>query len=190
VLATFTVIGYNKMRILRFFLGVWYMERLSKTQKKKEALSLQALGEQLVTLSSEQLKNIDLPVDILNAVTLAKSLKKHGALLRQMQYIGTLMRKHDPAPIRDALQLIEQGTGKQTEDHRKREKWRDELISGNDLLLEEILLQLPHADRQQLTDLVQKARQERVANNPVPKAARTLFRYLTRSAQVTGTGLA
>jgi ribosome-associated protein len=84
------------------------MEQLSKTQKKQEALSLQALGEQLVTLSSEQLKTIDLSIDMLNAVTLAKSLKKHGARLRQMQYIGTLMRKHDPAPIQDALQRIEQ----------------------------------------------------------------------------------
>ncbi len=157
------------------------MEQVSKTQKKKEALSLQALGEQLVTLSAEQLKNIDLPMDMLNAVTLAKSLKKHGALLRQMQYIGTLMRKHDPAPIQDALQRLEQGTHQQTEDHRKKEKWRDELIAGNDLLIEEILLQLPHIDRQQLTDLVQKARQERAAKNPAPKAARTLFRYFTRS---------
>ncbi len=84
------------------------MEQLSKTQKKKEALSLQALGEQLVKLSFQQLKNIDLPMDLLNAVTLAKSIKKHGALLRQMQYIGTLMRKHDPAPIQDALQRIQQ----------------------------------------------------------------------------------
>jgi ribosome-associated protein len=158
------------------------MEQLSKTQKKKEALSLQAVGEQLVQLSSEQLKNIALPMDMLNAVTLAKSLKKRSARLRQMQYIGTLMRKHDPAPIQDALQRIEQGTYKQTEDHQKREKWRDELIAGNDLLIEEILIQLPHADRQQLTDLVQKARQERAAKNPVPKAARALFRYLTRSA--------
>jgi ribosome-associated protein len=84
------------------------MERLSKTQKKKEALSLQALGEQLVTLSSQQLKNIDLPMDLLNAVTLAKSLKQHKALVRQMQYIGTLMRKHDPAPILEALRHREQ----------------------------------------------------------------------------------
>jgi len=90
------------------FHEVWCMERLSKTQKKKEALSLQALGERLVTLSFEQLKNIDLPMDLLNAVTLAKSLKKHKALVRQMQYIGTLMRKHDPAPIQDALQQREQ----------------------------------------------------------------------------------
>lgn len=158
------------------------MELISKTQKKKEALSLQAAGERLVALSSEQLKNMHLPMDLLNAVTLAKSIKKHGAMQRQMQYIGTLMRKHDPAPILDALERREQGSRKQTEDHQKREKWRDELIGGNDLLIEEILLQLPHADRQQLTDLVQQARREQAEKNPVPRAARTLFRYLTRSA--------
>jgi ribosome-associated protein len=158
------------------------MEQISKTRKKEEATLLQALGEQLVTLSSDQLKNIPLPMDVLNAVTLAKSLKKHGALRRQMQYIGTLMRKHDPAPIKNALQRLDQGSRKQTEDHQMREKWRDELIAGNDLLIEEILIQLPHADRQQLTELVQKARQERASKNPVPKAARTLFRYLTRTA--------
>lgn len=85
------------------------MEPLSKTQKKKEALSLQALGERLVTLSLEQLKNIELPSDMFNAVILAKKLKKHGARLRQMQYIGTLMRKYDPQPVQEALQRIEQG---------------------------------------------------------------------------------
>ena len=158
------------------------MEQVSRTQKKKVALSLQTLGEHLVTLSSEQLKNIDLPVDLLEAVMVAKSLKKRVARRRQMQYIGTLMRKHDAAPIQDALRRKEQGTREQTEDHQKREEWRDELIAGNDLLIEEVLMQLPHADRQQLTDLVQKARQERAAKNPVPKAARILFRYLTRSA--------
>ncbi len=158
------------------------MEQLSKTQKKKEALSLQEMGEQLVTLSFEQLKSIGLPEDLLNAVTLAKSIKKHGARGRQMQYIGTLMRKHDTAPIQDYLRRIEQGIHKQTEDHQKREKWREELIAGNDLLIEEVLIQLPYADRQQLTDLVQKARQERAVKNSVPKAARILFRYLTRCA--------
>ncbi len=158
------------------------MELLSKTQKKKAALSLQVLGEQLIKLSSEQLKKIDLPTDLLNAVTFAKTLKKHGAVLRQKQFIGTLMQKHDAVPIQEALQRIEKGTRKETEEHQKREKWRDELIAGNDQLIEEILIQLPHADRQQLMDLVQIARKERAGKNPVSKAARTLFRYLARSA--------
>jgi ribosome-associated protein len=85
------------------------MELVSKSQKKKEALSLQAVGEQLVTLSAEQLKSIDLPSDLLNAVTLAKKIKKHGARLRQMQYIGTLMRKYDPQPVLEALRRMGNG---------------------------------------------------------------------------------
>jgi ribosome-associated protein len=84
------------------------MEQVSKTKKKNEALSLQALGEKLATLSSDQLKHMDLPEDLLTAVTLVKTIKKHGGRLRQMQYIGSLMRKQDPAPIQDALQRMEQ----------------------------------------------------------------------------------
>ena len=36
-------------------------EPLSRTEKKNAALSLQDLGEQLVKLSNEQLRSIDLP---------------------------------------------------------------------------------------------------------------------------------
>jgi ribosome-associated protein len=157
------------------------VELLSKTQKKKEALSLQAVGEQLLTLSAEQLKHIALPSDLLNAVTLAKKLKKHGARLRQMQYIGTLMRKYDHRPVQEALQRLEQGDRNQSAEHRKIETWRDELIAGNDLLIERFTLRYPHTDRQQLTRLVQKAREEHAANDPARKSCRSLFRYLHKS---------
>jgi ribosome-associated protein len=84
--------------------------RLSKTQKKKAALSLQDLGGRLVKLSNEQLKQMDLPEDVLAAVKAAKAIKKHGPLSRQMQHIGSLMRKHDPAPVREFLDALERGT--------------------------------------------------------------------------------
>lgn len=84
--------------------------RLSKTQKKKAALSLQDLGARLVKLSNEQLKQIDLPGDVLAAVKAAKSINKHNPLNRQMQHIGSLMRKYDPAPVREFLEALEQGT--------------------------------------------------------------------------------
>jgi ribosome-associated protein len=83
--------------------------RLSKTQKKKAALSLQDLGERLVNLSDEQLKQIGLTEDILKAVKAAKTIKKHGPFDRQMQYVGSLMRKHDPAPVREFLDALDQG---------------------------------------------------------------------------------
>jgi ribosomal 50S subunit-associated protein YjgA (DUF615 family) len=84
--------------------------RLSKTQKKKIALSLQDLGERLVKLSNDQLNQIDLPANVLDAVKAAKSITKHNPLSRQMQHIGSLMRKHDPAPVREFLDALEKGT--------------------------------------------------------------------------------
>jgi len=159
------------------------MEPLSKTQKKKEALSLQETGERLVKLSAEQLKKIDLPADMFNAVILAKKISKHGGLARQIQYIGTLMRKHDPKPIQEALQRIEEGGLTQSTEHKMAEKWRDELIAGNDTLIEEISARLPYADKQQLISLVQKAREDLLEKNPAPKAARALFRYLHKMQQ-------
>ena len=83
--------------------------RLSRTQKKQAALSLQDLGERLVKLSDEQLKQIDLTEDVLKAVKAAKSIKKHGPFGRQMQYIGSLMRKYDPAPVQEFLDALDQG---------------------------------------------------------------------------------
>ncbi len=83
--------------------------RLSKTQKKKEALFLQELGERLVKLTDEQLDQIGLSEDILKAVKTAKTIKKHGPLDRQMQYVGSLMRRYDPAPVREFFDALDQG---------------------------------------------------------------------------------
>jgi ribosome-associated protein len=88
-------------------------ERVSRTQKKKAALSLQDLGERLVKLSDGQLKQIELPGDVLAAVQAAKTIKKHIPLNRQMQYIGTLMRKYDPAPVKEFLDAREPGKRRQ-----------------------------------------------------------------------------
>jgi len=159
------------------------MEPLSKTQKKKEALALQELGERLVKLSADQLKKIDLPANMFNAVILAKKISKHGGLARQMQYIGTLMRKHDPKPIQEALQRIEEGGLTQSTEHKLAEKWRDELIAGNDLLIEEIIAQIPHTDQQHLMNLVRKAREDSVDQGLGPKTAKALFRFLHKSLQ-------
>ncbi len=155
------------------------MEEKSKTQKKKEAQSLQVLGEKLVKLSIEQIKDIDLPVEIYDAVKFAKTIKKYGALKRQMQHIGTVMRKIDPKPIQEALDHIEQGNYKKAMAFKEIEKWRDELIAGNKMLMEEILEKYPDADRQQLTQLLRNAIRE-MENNKPPKASRTLFHYLKK----------
>ena len=153
------------------------MEYISKTQKKREAEALQDLGEKLVKLPKDQLAGIDMPEELLSAVRQAKAIKSHGALKRQMQFIGSIMRNIDPEPILEAIEDIEQGCYKKTMDFKETERWRDELIAGNKELIEELLVKYPSAERQQLSQLIRNAAKEKKDNKP-PKAFRILFRYL------------
>jgi ribosomal 50S subunit-associated protein YjgA (DUF615 family) len=73
--------------------------RPSKSQRKREAHALQALGAQLVALPRAHLARIELPDALREAVVTAQGLHPHGARRRHMQYIGTLMRQLDPAEL-------------------------------------------------------------------------------------------
>jgi len=79
-------------------------DRPSKTQRKREVESLQAMGAELVLLSRETLESFDLPTELAEAVVEAKKIKQHSALRRQLQFIGKVMRNIDPEPIRQRLQ--------------------------------------------------------------------------------------
>jgi ribosome-associated protein len=76
---------------------------LSKTRRKRAMHELQGLGVALVELDAARLATIDLPENLIDAIALARTLRKHEARRRQLQYIGRLMRDVDPAPIRAAL---------------------------------------------------------------------------------------
>ncbi len=154
------------------------MEYKSKTQKKTDATALQTLGEKLVKLSNEQLKDIDMPEELSDAVRQAKTINSNIARRRQMQFIGTLMRKIDPESIREAIEEIEHGNYKKAMNFKETERWRDELLAGNKELMEKILLKYPAADRQQLSQLIRNALKEKKNDKP-SKSFRTLFRYLT-----------
>ena len=78
----------------------------SKSAMKREHLARQKLGEQLITLRDEDLHSLALDEDLIEAVVEARSIKSHGALRRQKQYIGKLMRHIDPEPIRVALEKL------------------------------------------------------------------------------------
>ena len=72
----------------------------SKSQRKRDAQALQALGVQLVALSIAQLARLDLPEALYEAVLAAQRMRAHGARTRQLQYIGKLMRQLEPTALR------------------------------------------------------------------------------------------
>ena len=71
----------------------------SKSQRKRDAHALQALGVQLVALSAAQLARLDLPEALHEAVVAAQRMRAHGARSRQMQYIGKVMRQLEPTVL-------------------------------------------------------------------------------------------
>ena len=71
----------------------------SKSQRKRDAHALQALGVQLVALSAVQLTRLDLPETLHEAVGAAQRMRAHGARTRQMQSIGKLMRQLEPTTL-------------------------------------------------------------------------------------------
>jgi len=72
----------------------------SKSARKREYIALQKLGEELITLKRSELDSLPLDENLLEAVLEAQQIKAHGALRRQKQYIGKLMRHVDPEPLR------------------------------------------------------------------------------------------
>ncbi len=75
----------------------------SKSARKREHLALQKLGEELITLKPLELDKLTLDDDLHAAVIEARQIKAHGALRRQKQYIGKLMRRVDPELLRNQI---------------------------------------------------------------------------------------
>ena len=75
----------------------------SKSARKREYIALQKLGEELIALKASDLDRLPLDDNLRDAVSEAKQMKAHGALRRQKQYIGKLMRHIDPEPIRSEM---------------------------------------------------------------------------------------
>ncbi len=156
---------------------------VSKSRRKREMIALQALGEQLLSLTDTELETLALPDILTEAVRSARSIRSRGAHRRQLQYIGRLMRDIDPEPVRLALEQRHASQRRSARRFQQLESLRDQLIGGDDDELDAVLAIFPDADRQRIRMLTRQARKE-VERNLSPKAARALFRYL-RSLQET-----
>jgi ribosome-associated protein len=99
----------------------------SKSARKREYQALQQLGEQLILLSDEALASIETDDYLLEHVREAKRISAHGALRRQKQLIGKIMREVDPEPIRSALAELGQSDQATKAVFKQAERWRDRI---------------------------------------------------------------
>jgi len=98
-------------------------------------LELQELGEELIALNKSELASFSLDDRLEKAVRDASRIKSRGALRRQKQLIGKLMREIDPAPIRAELARLRAEDMRMKRVFAAAEKWRDRLVAdGEDAL--------------------------------------------------------
>lgn len=153
---------------------------ISKSQKKRDMLALQGVGEQLIDLGHDQLKQIELPEDVRDAVLEAKRIaeqpSKRSALKRQRQYIGRLMRDVDAAPIVEQLNALQGHSRKHTAMLHFAERWRERLLKDV-RELEPFAAEFPGAPLEKIRVLIAGAQIERVQQKP-PKQYRELYQMI------------
>lgn len=151
-------------------------EPVSKSELKRQAHHLQALGRELTELKPAQLEELPLPDELQRAIADYQRFTSHGARRRQLQFIGRLMRELDVEPVIAALDTLRgQSAAAQYEFHQL-EHWRERLVSEPEALTE-FLAAYPGTDAQQLRHRIQQVHKASDENRK-RAAMRTLFRFL------------
>ncbi len=150
--------------------------RPSKTKAKEESDSLQELGKRLVGVGNDRLKKLDIPETLADAVREAKRISSFGALRRQMQYIGKLMRDVDIEPIQEMLDELDGVSNKANARFHALEKQREKLLADESIITT-LKNEHPDLDVSALRTLRRNALKEQAENKP-PKAYRAIFQLL------------
>jgi ribosome-associated protein len=157
-------------------------DRPSKSQLKRDMTALQKLGEDLLALPESRWAPLALPEILSDALRHAKKITNFEGKRRQIQYIGKLMRKIDPEPVREAVAAFKLGHAQDSLRLHQSERWRDRLLA-DDAALQEFLNAHAEVDIQQLRNLVRAARKD-AANEPEKRSGRAfreLFQFIKAS---------
>ena len=154
-------------------------ERPSKTRLKQASHELQDLGEAVVALSDERLAGLAISEVLLDAIRAYKKTRTHEGRRRQMQYIGKLMRRDDPEPIRQAVADLQLGRAKDSLSLHQAERWRAELIADDEAATR-WAAEHAQSDLQQLRSLIRAARKDAalVPEKRSGRAYRELFQFI------------
>ena len=151
-------------------------DRISRSARKRDSLELQSLGEALIGFGTAELQDLNLPELLFNAIREAQEIRQHGALRRQKQYIGRLMREVDAEPIRRALARHKKSTGINRQHFHNAEQWRERILKQGEPAISACLEQIS-IDAVIVRELANKA-ENAGSQNARKSAATKLFRHL------------
>ena len=148
----------------------------SKSERKRQQLELQALGEQLIALDDDLLDQLPLGDRLRTAIADVRRMTAREALRRQKQYIGKLMRDVDAAPVKALLDKLRADDRREKRIFANAERWRDRLISdGRAAIAAFVDASGAHADDlEALLDELDRAHSDRVERD----VRRRIFRSI------------
>lgn len=155
------------------------MEEKSKSERKRAVEALQTLAISISKLTEGFFAQIPLSSELKKAILEYKKMTAHGAMRRQAQYLGKLMRDVDAEPILEAYENIQQQHQKQSQAFHQIEIWRERLMNEGKQALTEFINTYPETSAQELRQLISKAIAERTQAKKTG-AQKALFRYLTQ----------
>ena len=151
----------------------------SRSQNRRDALDVLALGEKLVSLTPAQLARLPIPEDLLPHIAECKRITAHIAHKRQLAFLAAhapRRRGHAGCDPRCARRQQRNRPPRSGDDAPCGRLARPPAGRG-DKALAALLDDYPQADRQQLRTLVRNAQAEKARNKP-PRAYREIFQVL------------
>jgi ribosome-associated protein len=133
------------------------------------------------------LERLDLHENLMEAIRFFHTLKDKEARRRQQQFIGAVMRKVDPEPLRRSLNELDQLRFQQAEAFHQIEIWRNALVNGDEEVLGEVIGRFD-LDPKQVRQLARLAAAEKTGGKP-SKNGRALFRLLRQCAEREQSGI-
>jgi ribosome-associated protein len=152
------------------------VERLNKSQQKREIEALLTLGKHLSRLNAIALGKMELPQELFQALLDVQPMK-HGAEKRQFKLICKMLRQINTESLQETIDNLEHKKADQDKNFHRTERWRERLIEEGQTAITEFMAKYPQADAGQIRQLIRNANKELIANKP-SKSSRTLFRYL------------
>ena len=129
------------------------LDKVSKTQKKREATALLELGRDLTCFPDKFLEQLQLDPKLRNAINDFKKLfNARGAKKRQLQYIGRLLREIHDETLLKKIQHLSSSPKKSTK-YPLVEKVFERIINEGDQAINEIVCEQRNFDRQKLRQL-------------------------------------
>ena len=104
------------------------MERLSKSELKRQHKQVEAAARELTVLNDRELSQLQLGDEIIEAVSLCRTLKS-GSLKRQIKYVAKLLKQGEVDEVLSRLAQMKGSRLAENKLHHQAERLRDALIN-------------------------------------------------------------